>query len=99
MLQSLKPQFDVPLRYWTSSRSAEVDFILQKDSDIIPIEVKSGTNVRGRSLQLYNEQYAPAHRLRYSGLNLSQDGNLINIPLFMSDYTMKILAEVGQRET
>ena len=91
ILQSLKTQFEVPLRYWTSARSAEVDFILQKDEDILPIEVKSGVNVRGRSLQLYNETYHPKCRIRYSGLNLSKDGNLLNIPLFLSDFTGKIL--------
>ena len=91
ILQSLKTQFEVPLRYWTSDRSAEVDFILQDKDDILPIEVKSGTNVRGRSLQLYNTLFQPKYRIRYSGLNLSKDDNLINIPLFMSDYTSKIL--------
>lgn len=91
ILQSLKTQFEVPLRYWTSARSAEVDFILQDKNDILPIEVKSGTNIRGKSLQLYNTRFQPKYRIRYSGLNLSKDDNLLNIPLFMSDYTTKII--------
>jgi hypothetical protein len=90
ILQSLKTQFEVPLRYWTSARSAEVDFILQDKDYIFPIEVKSGTNVRGKSLQIYNTKFQPKYRIRYSGLNLSKDDNLLNIPLFMSDYTTKI---------
>lgn len=90
VLQSLKTQFEVPLRYWTSARSAEVDFILQDKDYILPIEVKSGTNVYGKSLQIYNTNFQPKYRIRYSGLNLSKDDNLLNIPLFMSDYTTKI---------
>lgn len=90
ILQSLKTQFEVPLRYWTSARSAEVDFILQDKDYILPIEVKSGTNVYGKSLQIYNTKFQPKYRIRYSGLNLSKDDNLLNIPLFMSDYTTKI---------
>ncbi|WP_321424283.1 ATP-binding protein [uncultured Bacteroides sp.] len=90
ILQSLKTQFEVPLRYWTSARSAEVDFILQDKDYILPIEVKSGTNVYGKSLQIYNTNFQPKYRIRYSGLNLSKDDNLLNIPLFMSDYTTKI---------
>ena len=91
VLQSLKTQFEVPLRYWTSAHSAEVDFIVQVDENVVPIEVKSGMNVRGRSLQIYNAMYHPNYRIRYSGLNLSKDDNLINIPLFMCDFTSKIL--------
>ena len=90
VLQSLKTQFEVPLRYWTSARSAEVDFILQDKDYIFPIEVKSGINVQGKSLQIYNTKFQPKYRIRYSGLNLSKDDNLLNIPLFMSDYTTKI---------
>lgn len=90
VLQSLKTQFEVPLRYWTSARSAEVDFILQDKDYIFPIEVKSGKNVRGKSLQIYNTKFQPKYRIRYSWLNLSKDDNLLNIPLFMSDYTTKI---------
>ncbi len=92
VLQSLKTQFEVPLRYWTSAHSAEVDFILQDKEEVLPIEVKSGTNVRGRSLQLYNAMFHPKYRIRYSKLNLSFDDNLLNIPLFMCDYTTKLIS-------
>lgn len=94
ILQSLTSQFDIPLRYWTSGRSAEVDFLLQHDNHIIPIEVKSGKNVRGRSLQVYNHNFNPEICLRYSRLNLQREGNLINIPLFMADWTRQIIGMV-----
>lgn len=88
----MSSQFDVPLRYWTSKRSAEVDFLLQYGEDIIPIEVKSGVNVRGKSLKVYGDLYHPKYKIRYSLRNLSTGGNIINIPLFLCDYTVNMLA-------
>lgn len=83
VLQSLSTQLDVPLRYWTGNRNAEVDFIMQSDINIIPIEVKSGINTRARSLSIYRSLFNPKACLRYSENNLIQQENLINIPLFM----------------
>ena len=91
ILQSLIMQFEEIPRYWTSGNQAEVDFLIQFQNEIIPIEVKSDENVTGKSLSLYNKQYQPKNRIRFSLKNLSQDGNLINIPLFMADFTKKIL--------
>ncbi|GAH78238.1 unnamed protein product, partial [marine sediment metagenome] len=47
-LQSIITRFDVLPRYWTSKAKAEVDFILQHDNDIYPVEVKSSENVKSR---------------------------------------------------
>ena len=92
VLQSLVTQFDVMPRYWTSDGKAEVDFILQNGLEIIPIEVKSANSVAGKSLHIYNEKYSPKLRIRYSFNNLKKDGNLLNIPVFLADWTKKILA-------
>lgn len=92
ILNSLSTQFDTPLRYWTSDRAAEVDFILQHETDIIPIEVKSDKNIRGRSIQIYNKTYNPSVCLRYSALNLNKSGNMLNIPLFLADKTKTLLS-------
>lgn len=94
VLQSLSHQTDVPLRYWTSDYAAEVDFIIQYDTHIIPIEVKAGKNIGGRSLTLYNDTYHPVLRLRYSSRDLHKDGNLLNIPLFMTDWTHNLLTKM-----
>jgi predicted AAA+ superfamily ATPase len=91
VLQSLVSQFDVMPRYWTSERNAEVDFLLQNGTEIIPIEVKSAHSVAGKSLALYNELYKPALRIRFSFNNLKKDGNLLNIPVFLTDWTKKIV--------
>lgn len=82
VLQSLTAQFQASFRYWTSGNKAEVDFLLQYDNHIYPIEVKADQNVTGKSLIQYEKLFQPVYRIRYSMLNLKQDGNLINIPLF-----------------
>lgn len=85
VLQSLVAQGVNSLRYWASGNQAEVEFITAKGCDVIPIEVKSGTSVTGRSLIEYNKRYAPSVRVRFSMLNIKQDDTLINLPLFMAD--------------
>ena len=69
--------------YWTSeSPIAEVDFVLQKEGRVIPIEVKSGENVHARSLKHYQSMYAPEKVIRFSERNFGVDGNLYSIPLY-----------------
>ncbi len=59
ILQSLLPQFDVIPRYWTSEGKAEVDFLIQHQNKIIPVEVKSDENVRSKSLTYYFNTFKP----------------------------------------
>lgn len=91
VLQHLIANFEGIPRYWTSGSQAEVDFLVQMKNDIIPIEVKSDENIRSKSLTVYNDLYQPPVRIRYSLKNLKKDVGLLNIPLFMVDYTEKLL--------
>lgn len=99
VLQSLSTQSEVNLRYWTSNSSAEVDFLLQYDTHILPIEVKSGKSTSSRSLTLYNAEKHPILRIRYSDKELKLDDNLLNIPLYMVDWTFALLASILQLPT
>lgn len=92
VLDSLVQQFEIMPRYWKSENKAEIDFLLQFKNDIIPIEVKSDENVRSKSLSVYRSRYKPILSIRYSLKNLKYDEGLLNIPLFMADYTIKILS-------
>ena len=47
------------LYYWTSRSDAEVDFILQDQNRIYPVEVKSGMSRNLRSLRSYEARYSP----------------------------------------
>jgi uncharacterized protein len=91
ILQHLIANFEGTPRYWTSGNQAEVDFVIQVKNEIIPIEVKSDESIRSKSLTVYNDLYQPPMRIRYSLKNLKKDDELINIPLFMVDYTEKLL--------
>jgi predicted AAA+ superfamily ATPase len=57
VLQHLIRNFKVQPRYWSSGAQPEVDFIIQLQNEVIPIEVKSDENVRSRSLSVYNSLY------------------------------------------
>lgn len=94
ILQSLVSQFDVMPRYWISNGTAEVDFMLQYDTTLFPVEVKSGISLQGKSLSVYMRQFSPSVALRYSMSNLKKDGNILNIPLFLADWTAKLLRMV-----
>lgn len=94
VLQSLLTQYTTALHYWTSGNTAEVDFTLQHENLIIPIEVKSDENIRGRSLTLYTQKYAPEIRIRYSLKNLQWNDGMLNIPIFLADYTKELIANI-----
>ena len=71
------------LYYWTSNRSAEIDFVLySKEDGIIPIEVKSGNNVRSVSLNMYINKYNPKYAIRFSTRNFGYENNIKSIPLY-----------------
>ncbi len=91
VLQSLIAQGINCSRYWASGNKAEVEFIIQHASRVIPIEVKSGTSITGRSLIEYNKKYSPELRIRFSMLNLKKDDNFINLPLFLADKTKELV--------
>ncbi len=91
VLQELVSQYEAPPRYWSSGNTAEVDFLIQHQNDIIPCEVKSGANVQSKSMKVYDNAYHPALRIRYSLQNLELNGNLLNIPLFMAGNTRKLV--------
>lgn len=77
--------FDEAPNYYTFDRN-EIDFVIQKNNKIIPIEVKSDKNTNHNSLTKYNAQNDNEISLRFSLNNLSKDGKIINIPLYFIEY-------------
>ncbi len=68
--------------YWESERGAEIDFVIQRDGQIIPIEVKSADNTKAKSLKVYMETYKPAYAIKLSSKNFGfEDGKKI-VPLY-----------------
>lgn len=81
--QELTASRQKEIYYWTSEGSAEIDFLIEDDHSIYPIEVKSGENTKKKSLLVYNQKYAPSKLLRTSPMNLKHDGNVYNYPLYL----------------
>ncbi len=71
-----------PYYYGTEKATFEQDFLIQNDSDIVPIEVKAAGNVRSQSLKAFCEKYKPAAAVRFSLLPYKDQGWMTNIPLY-----------------
>ena len=91
VLQSLMPMLDnqVPC-YWTSSATAEVEYVLQWKEYIIPVEVKAEDNISGNSLSVYNNKYNPPYRIRFSMLNLQYNSGQLSCPSPLAGWFNKI---------
>lgn len=94
ILQSLIPQYEVIPQYWSSGIQAEVDFIIQTQNQIIPVEVKANENVRSASLTVYANKFLPTIKIRYSMKKLYYKDGLLNIRHFMADYTTDLIQMV-----
>ena len=70
------------LFFWTGEQISEVDFVMQYGAEIVPIEVKSGTNVNAKSLKVFREMYSPRISVRFSLKDTRLDDDLQNITLF-----------------
>ncbi|MGN0675587.1 MAG: DUF4143 domain-containing protein, partial [Oscillospiraceae bacterium] len=68
--------------YWESERGAEVDFIIQRDGKLIPIEVKSADNTKAKSLKIYMDVYKPEYAIKLSAKNFAFEDNKKTIPLY-----------------
>ena len=77
---------DEKLFYWTSNSDAEVDFLIQRNNKVFPIEVKSGMSRNTKSLTSYTTKYTPELTYRVSPRNFHQSDKFINIPLYLVSY-------------
>ncbi|GHT77636.1 ATPase [Bacteroidia bacterium] len=70
------------LMYWQSDGKAEVDFVLQIDGAVIPIEVKKGTRNRSKSLGVFVEKYKSPYSIRISKKNFGFENGIKSVPLY-----------------
>lgn len=88
--QQLKTIEDLGIYYYTNDRgSCEVDFVLDADGKIVPVEVKAKVNLRAKSLKTYREKFKPELSLRVSLADYKEEDWLINLPLYA-------VGEIGQ---
>lgn len=86
VLQSLLPHYEGLPYYWSSEGKAEVEFVIQWETEIIPIEVKAENCISGRSIVVYNDRFHPKHRIRFSFLNLQYNCGMLACPSPLAEW-------------
>lgn len=71
-----------PYYYGTENANFEQDFMVQKEKNIVPIEVKAETNLRSQSLKAYCDKFHPEEAVRFSTKKYIDQGWMKNIPLY-----------------
>lgn len=83
VMQQLRPHKDLGIYYWSSENSVgEIDFLLQKNDAIIPVEVKAEENLLSKSLRAFSQKYGLTSALRFSMSDYRQQDWMTNIPLY-----------------
>ena len=92
VLQQFVCQQQIKPYYWTAARgTAEIDFVFQWDSEVIPVEVKAAENLQSKSLKSYIEKYKPTYAVRSSLSNYRKEDWMTNIPLYAVNYILPLL--------
>lgn len=68
--------------YWESARGAEIDFVIQREGRLIPVEVKSADNTKAKSLKVYRETYKPDYAIKLSTKNFGFKDGIKTVPLY-----------------
>ena len=90
VLQQLKTLKGLETYYWTNDRgSAEIDYVVDNGSAVIPIEVKAETNLKAKSLKVYQEKFQPKLALRTSMADYKREDRLLNLPLYAIESVFK----------
>jgi len=81
--QQLKTLKNISIYYWANDAgNAEVDFVIQTNGKVIPVEVKAETNLQAKSLRIYKEKFDPPICIRSSMANYKMEEWLLNLPLW-----------------
>ncbi|MBE0637625.1 MAG: ATP-binding protein [Bacteroidales bacterium] len=83
VLQQMVTEDLFKIFYWSAERSsAEVDFIIQFNGLVLPVEVKAEENLHAKSLRVFHEKFAPKLTVRTSMSDYRLEEWLINLPLY-----------------
>ncbi len=67
-------------------KTSEIDFLLQSNTHVIPVEIKSGNNTKAKSLRTYIESYNPSKAYKFSRKNVSNVGCLHNLLVYCFEF-------------
>lgn len=83
VMQQFKSVKDLSIYYWSADNSrGELDFLLQHDGQIIPVEVKAEENLQSKSLRSFIERNKGMHGVRFSMSDYREQDWLTNYPLY-----------------
>lgn len=72
----------IPYYFASESATYEMDFMVQKGRDIVPVEVKAEENLQAKSLKVYCQKYMPNYAVRVSMSDYREQDWVVNIPLY-----------------
>lgn len=93
VLQQLKTFKDMDIFYWANDAKAELDFLLQIDNMILPVEAKATTNLKAKSLKSYCDANKCPIAIRYSTASYKKTDNLYDIPLYLLEQSLSIIKD------
>lgn len=83
VLQQIIADTDYTPYYFTETKSeGEIDFLIQKNGKVVPVEVKAEENLKAKSLRLYCAKYKPELAIRTSMSDYREQDWMVNIPLY-----------------
>jgi len=92
VLQQLITIPDIAIYYWSAERStAEIDFLVQLNGEVFPIEVKASENLQAKSLKTFCQKYPSSRAIRSSMSDFRKEDWLTNLPLYA-------IGEIGRLE-
>ncbi len=91
VLQQLQGQFETAPRYY-ADRNSEIDFLLQRGADIVPVEVKAGTDKSAPAFKAYLREREPVCAVRFSERPYREDDTIINIPLYLAPKARELIS-------
>ncbi len=89
-LQQFHANLENDIHYYSPAQNYEVDFLLQNEMQIIPVECKAGGNVTSASFKRYRREQKPDLAIRFSQLEYKEQEAMINVPLYLADRINKI---------
>jgi uncharacterized protein len=94
VLQQLVQDSDLAIYYWSAEKStAEIDFLIQCNGMVVPIEVKAEENLQAKSLKTFYEKYTPHMAVRTSMSDFRKESWLTNLPLYAIDQLANLAAQ------
>jgi len=94
LLAYSNPNIENKLYFWCREEKnsmAEIDFVINNNSNIIPVEVKAGTTGTLKSLNLFMKEKKPKIAVRFWQDKLSFYNNILSIPLYMAEHTNRLI--------